>query len=107
MSFESIKVVLETRQFAALLGLDEDTWLEAKGRNPYNLDTPAGRYELAKDVTAFAVSISSRFSFSRLLRAISTGQESSSPSRAALRINHVTPKRDVSGREGQGRWLNY
>ena len=54
MSFESVKAILDTRQFAALIGLDEDTWLEAKGRNPYDFATPAGRYELAKDITAFA-----------------------------------------------------
>ena len=54
MSFESIKTILETRQFAALIGLDEDTWLEAKRKNPYDFATPAGRYELAKDITAFA-----------------------------------------------------
>jgi hypothetical protein len=54
MSFESIKTILDTRQYAALIGLDEDTWLEAKGKNPYDFATPAGRYELAKDTTAFA-----------------------------------------------------
>jgi len=54
VSFESIKAILDTRQFAALIGLDEDTWLEAKGKNPYDFTTPAARYELAKDITAFA-----------------------------------------------------
>jgi len=54
MSFETIKTILDTRQYAALIGLDEDTWLEAKRRNAYDLATPAGRYELAKDTTAFA-----------------------------------------------------
>ena len=54
MSLKSIKTILDTRQFAALIGLDEDTWLEAKGRNPYDFTTPAGRYELAKDASAFA-----------------------------------------------------
>ncbi len=54
MSFESIKTILDTRQYAALIGLDEDTWLEAKRGNPYDFATPAGRYELAKDTTAFA-----------------------------------------------------
>jgi hypothetical protein len=54
MSFESIKTILDTGQFAALIGLDEDTWLEAKRRNPYDFGTPTGRYELAKDITAFA-----------------------------------------------------
>ena len=54
MSFESIKTILDTRQFSALIGLDEDTWLEAKRKNPYDFATPTGRYELAKDITAFA-----------------------------------------------------
>jgi hypothetical protein len=54
MSFESIKALLDAGQFATLIGLDEDTWLEAKRRSPYDFATPAGRYELAKDVTAFA-----------------------------------------------------
>lgn len=54
MSFESIKTILDARRYDALIGLDEDTWLEAKRRNAYDLTTPAGRYELAKDATAFA-----------------------------------------------------
>jgi len=54
MSFESIKAILDARQFDALIGLDENTWLEAKGRVPYDFGTPAGRYELAKDTAAFA-----------------------------------------------------
>lgn len=54
MSFNSIKEILDGRRFDELIGLDEDTWLEAKGRNPYDFTTPAGRYELAKDVSAFA-----------------------------------------------------
>src|SRR6266404_3094737 len=54
MSFESIKTILAARQFATLIGLDEDTWLEAKRRNPYDFASPGGRYELAKDITAFA-----------------------------------------------------
>jgi hypothetical protein len=54
MSFESIKNILDARQFTALIGLDEDMWLEAKGRNPYDFDTPVGRYEFAKDTSAFA-----------------------------------------------------
>ena len=54
MSFDSIRAIIEERRFNDLVGIEEDTWLEAKGRNPYDLDTPAGRYELAKDVSAFA-----------------------------------------------------
>src|SRR6267154_1905650 len=54
MSFESIKTILDTRQFAALIGLNEDTWLEAKRKSPYDFATSTGRYELAKDITAFA-----------------------------------------------------
>ncbi len=54
MSFPSIKTILDNRAYNELIGLDEDTWLEAKGRNPYDFTTPAGRFELAKDVSAFA-----------------------------------------------------
>lgn len=54
MSFDSIRAILDSGRFAELVGLDEDTWLEAKGRNPYDLNSPGGRYELAKDVSAFA-----------------------------------------------------
>lgn len=54
MSFASIKTILDTHAYGSLIGLEEDTWLEAKGRNPYDFSTPAGRFELAKDVSAFA-----------------------------------------------------
>lgn len=54
MSFESVKAILVNRQFETLVGLEEDVWFEAKGPNPYNFATPEGRYELAKDVSAFA-----------------------------------------------------
>jgi hypothetical protein len=54
MTFASIKAILGTRQFNTLIGQDEDAYFEAKGRNPYDFTTPGGRYELAKDVSAFA-----------------------------------------------------
>src|SRR5712692_9637747 len=54
MTFASIKTILDTRQFNNLIGQDEDAWFEAKGKNPYDFATPVGRYELAKDVSAFA-----------------------------------------------------
>jgi predicted HTH transcriptional regulator len=54
MTFASIKAILDARQFNNLIGQDEDAWFEAKGRNPYDFATPSGRYELAKDISAFA-----------------------------------------------------
>ncbi len=54
MTFTSIKSILDARQFQTLIGQDEDSWFEAKGRHPYDFATPAGRYELAKDVSSFA-----------------------------------------------------
>jgi predicted HTH transcriptional regulator len=54
MSFESVKAILDTHTYNTLIGLREDAWLEVKSSTPYNLDLPEGRYELAKDVSAFA-----------------------------------------------------
>jgi hypothetical protein len=54
MSFESVKAILESHAYDSLIGLEEDTWLEAKGRNPYDFTNPYGQYELGKDVSAFA-----------------------------------------------------
>jgi predicted HTH transcriptional regulator len=54
MAFESVKAILDAHDYNALIGLQEDEWLEVKGSTPYNLDSPPGRYELAKDVSAFA-----------------------------------------------------
>lgn len=54
MSFESVRQIIDTHAYHSLIGRREDTWLEAKGNNPYDFNTPAGRYELAKDVAAFA-----------------------------------------------------
>ncbi len=54
MSFESVKTILDSHAYDSLIGLEEDTWLEVKGRNPYDFTTPEGRFELAKDVSAFA-----------------------------------------------------
>jgi predicted HTH transcriptional regulator len=54
MSFQSIKDIVESHLFDSLIGQDEDLWFEAKQKNPYDFSTAAGRYELAKDVCAFA-----------------------------------------------------
>jgi hypothetical protein len=54
MSFETVKAIVDSRAYDSLIGMQEDAWLEAKGSHPYDFDTPEGRYELAKDVAAFA-----------------------------------------------------
>jgi len=54
MSLEIIRRALQDRHFEPLVGLDEANWFEAKQSAAYNLGTPSGRYELAKDVCAFA-----------------------------------------------------
>jgi len=46
--------ILSSRIFDRLKGLREDLYFEAKGKVPYDLNSAAGRYELAKDVSAFA-----------------------------------------------------
>jgi hypothetical protein len=50
---ERIAAILASRSFDQLLGLVEGSLLEVKSQ-PYDLTQPAGRYELAKDVVAFA-----------------------------------------------------
>lgn len=54
MSFESVKAIIDSHAYDSLIGLQEDAWLEAKGGTPYDFSVPVGRYELAKDVAAFA-----------------------------------------------------
>jgi predicted HTH transcriptional regulator len=54
MSFASVKQILDDHAYNSLIGLAEDTWLDAKRVPGYDLETPGGRYELAKDVSAFA-----------------------------------------------------
>lgn len=49
-----IREILTSRDFERLKGLREDAFFEAKGRIPYDLESAEGRYELAKDVVAFA-----------------------------------------------------
>jgi len=52
-TIEDIQVILQSGDFAAFMDLREGQWFDAKGRNPYDLDQPGGRYELAKDVCSF------------------------------------------------------
>jgi len=51
---DKVSKIVRERDFSKLIGLKEDLWLEAKGKEPYQLDSPGGRYELAKDVSSFA-----------------------------------------------------
>lgn len=46
--------IIQSKDFSRFIGLKENLWFEAKGKDPYNLDSPIDRYELAKDVSAFA-----------------------------------------------------
>lgn len=50
---EEIQTILESGDFGAFENLRESQWFDAKGQRPYDLEQPAGRYELAKDVCAF------------------------------------------------------
>ena len=49
-----IEKIIKSGQLSKMIGLEEDAHFEAKGRNAYNLETAKGRYELAKDLSAFA-----------------------------------------------------
>jgi predicted HTH transcriptional regulator len=49
-----IEKIIKSGQLSKMIDLEEDAYFEAKGGNPYNLETEKGRYELAKDVSAFA-----------------------------------------------------
>lgn len=50
---DKIRQILAAKDFAKFIGVAEGIHLEVK-RESYDLSTAAGRYELAKDVTAFA-----------------------------------------------------
>lgn len=51
---DTIAGILTRGTLADLQGLKEDQWFDAKKASGYNLSTPAGRFELAKDVSSFA-----------------------------------------------------
>ena len=46
--------ILDSGDFDQLIGVVEALTLEVKGSEPYDFGLPSGRYELAKDVSAFA-----------------------------------------------------
>jgi hypothetical protein len=54
VTLEGLGRILAGRRFSEFLGLPENELFEAKGATAYDLGTPAGRYELAKDVSSFA-----------------------------------------------------
>lgn len=51
---EELVTILDSGEFDKLIGLAEDQILEVKGPAPYDLKMAGGRFELAKDVSAFA-----------------------------------------------------
>lgn len=53
-AIEAIRNILITAKFDEFLGMKEDLWFDAKGRPGYDLATPNGRIELAKDISALA-----------------------------------------------------
>ena len=53
-TLEAVAALLTARNLSGFLGLKEDEWFDAKGATPYDLNSPQGRMELAKDVSSFA-----------------------------------------------------
>ncbi len=51
---DKIKRIIEEKDFSKFIGLKENLWFDAKRRDPYQIDLPSGKYELAKDISAFA-----------------------------------------------------
>lgn len=48
-----IQSILASRKISSFIGQKEDLWFDAKSGH-YDLDSPIGRFELAKDASAFA-----------------------------------------------------
>lgn len=48
-----VQSILGSRKISSLIGHKEDLWFDAKSGH-YDLDSPIGRFELAKDASAFA-----------------------------------------------------
>jgi hypothetical protein len=53
MDRSGVAALVQSGNAALLAGVFENEWLDAKS-SPYRIDTPRGRFELAKDVAAFA-----------------------------------------------------
>ena len=52
-TIEAITALLDARDLAAFIGQKEDRWFDAKRSPAYDVTTPMGRFELAKDVSSF------------------------------------------------------
>ncbi|MBI5359396.1 MAG: putative DNA binding domain-containing protein [Planctomycetes bacterium] len=52
--FNEIAEIVKNRDLEQFVGIRENEFFEAKGKNPYDLDNESGRFELAKDASAFA-----------------------------------------------------
>lgn len=53
MDLQSLQRIIKSEDFIKLIGCLEDEFLEVKSK-PYKLESESGRFELAKDVSAFA-----------------------------------------------------
>ena len=53
-AIDAIAALLAAGDLAAFQGIKEDQWFDAKQPPGYDLTFPAGRFELAKDVSSFA-----------------------------------------------------
>ena len=51
---QRVESIVKGKDISQFIGLEENSLFEAKNATPYDLDAPTGRYELAKDITAFA-----------------------------------------------------
>lgn len=53
-TIEEVQKLLTDRKLIEFVGRKEDLWFETKSGAAYDLNTPAGRWELAKDVSSLA-----------------------------------------------------
>lgn len=51
---DEVRLILQNRDLSKFKGRKEDLWFEAKESRQYDFSSPQGKYELAKDVSAFA-----------------------------------------------------
>lgn len=53
-TIEDIRQLLEKGDVSKFIGLKENDVFEAKNKNPYDVNLPSDRFELAKDISSFA-----------------------------------------------------
>ena len=54
MTYEEVKATIQKKGFETLIDCEEGQCIEVKEARGYDLSQPGGKYEFAKDVTAFA-----------------------------------------------------